>query len=169
MQEYFGDAIILNSEPNGDLDSRISLFTRQYGKLAAKAKSVRKITSKLAGHLQPGFFADVRLVEKSGLQVVDALKRGKSDISLADLYFLDTLLHEAEPDAELWRILVEGRFNWPEVLKLLGWDPKVASCSMCRAKSPQFFYTRNQDFFCENCVSNLPQNDIISLSRINRA
>ncbi|MEK7212689.1 MAG: recombination protein O N-terminal domain-containing protein, partial [Patescibacteria group bacterium] len=51
MQEYLSEAVVLDAVPNGDLDLRVHLFTKKFGKLTAKVKSARKITSKLAGHL----------------------------------------------------------------------------------------------------------------------
>ena len=163
MQEYLTDAVVLNSEPNGDLDSRVSLFTKQFGKLTAKAKSARKITSKLSGHLQPGNLAQARLVEKNGLQIVDALKQKALHIALTDLYFLDRLLAETEPDLKLWQILIGEKFDWSEIFKLLGWDPKEARCAGCNAAAPSFFYVRDQEFFCKSCAANLSKDDIIHL------
>jgi recombinational DNA repair protein (RecF pathway) len=163
MQEYLTAAVVLNSEPNGELDSRISLFTKRFGKLSAKAKSARKITSKLAGHLQPGNLVQARLVEKNGLQVVDVLKQKTLRLAPATLYFLDRLLAETEPEMKLWGILMEEKFNWPEILKLLGWDPKEAKCAGCQSAPPSFFYVREQEFFCKRCVLNLPKDDIIYL------
>ena len=115
MQEYFSDAIVLDRLANGDLDSRIVLFTKHFGKLVAKAKSSRKITSKLSGHLEPGNLVQARLVEKNGLQVVDALKKSRLDVKPADLYFLNQLLAEAEPDSKIWELLIKNQFHWREI------------------------------------------------------
>ncbi|MEK7193558.1 MAG: recombination protein O N-terminal domain-containing protein [Patescibacteria group bacterium] len=151
MREYLSEAIVLDKEPNGDLDVRFSLFTKKFGKLHAKAKSARKITSKLAPHLEPGNLVQVRLVEKNGLQVVDALKKTFLDINLRDLYHLEKILAEGEPDKALWQALIEKRFVWREVLALLGWDPENALCEACEKYNPAYFDTRTQRFLCGNC------------------
>ncbi len=161
MQEYLGEAVILNREPVGDLDLRLSIFTKRFGKFVAKAKSARKITSKLAGHLQPGNLVDARIVEKNGLQIVDVLKKLRLSIAPADLHRLNLILAEAEPDLRLWRELVSGEFGWPEVLKILGWDPSVARCGACNSAEKLAFSIPGQDFFCGNCVSKLDQNEVI--------
>jgi len=112
MQEYVTEAVVLDTVPSAELDVRVSLFTKKFGKLVARAKSVKKITSKLAGHLEPGNIIKIRLVEKKGLQLVDALKErevqslsnsrelesdeGGHTMSPPDLYLLNQILHEAE-------------------------------------------------------------------------
>lgn len=171
MQEYISEAVVLGAYPNGDMDLRVSLFTKRFGKLVAKAKSARKITSKLAGHLQSGNLVQVRLVEKGGLpgqaslQVVDALKNSRLAASLPDLYFLDRLLAEAEPDLELWQAITVEPWGWRRILRILGWDPAEASCRKC-GKKPEYFYPKDQEFFCGNCVriSKIAQDEVIFLS-----
>ncbi len=152
MQEYITEALVLDREPVGELDFRISFFTRKFGKLVAKAKSARKVTSKLSGHLLPGNLADIRLVEKNGLQVVDALKKWTAAAAAPDLSFLNKILAEGEPETALWNKLSSGGFNWPEALKILGWDPEFAVCSVCARPRPEAFNIGGQEFFCRNCL-----------------
>ena len=61
MEEYVTDAIVLEKQPAGESDGRYRLFTERFGRIAAKAKSSRRIISKLAGHLEPGSVAKIRL------------------------------------------------------------------------------------------------------------
>lgn len=150
MQEYFTEAIVLDREPSGELDFRISFFTKRFGKLVAKAKSARKITSKLSGHLTPGSVADVRLIEKNGLQVVDAIKSGAVSAQV-DLHCLNKILADAEPDQILWQKVLLGSLDWGEILTILGWDPKFALCSVCAAPKPEAFSIGGQEFFCHHC------------------
>ena len=161
MQEYVSDAIVLNAEPNGDLDVRFSLFTKQFGKLKAKAKSARKITSKLSPHLQAGNLVRVRIVEKNGLQVVDALKQSSIGISPPTLYFLDQIVAEGVPEPAVWQECLLGSFRWPEILRILGWDPEGASCGACGSANPDLFHVRTQEFFCAGCSLKIPQDEVI--------
>jgi recombinational DNA repair protein (RecF pathway) len=163
MQEYLSEAVVLNVELNGDLNSRIALLTKRYGKLTAKAKSARKITSKLAGHLQPGNVVRVRLVEKSGLQVVDALKERQLAADPAKLYLLEGLLAEGQSEEALWPVLVNRPFSWRAILPLLGWDPSGASCEICGRSSPTRFRPGGQSFLCETCASKLRPNEVFSI------
>src|SRR3989338_4837679 len=168
MQEYLSEAIILDFLPNGDLNGRVVFLTKRFGKLVGRVKSIRKITSKLSGHLQPGNLIQLRMIEKNGLQVVDALKKSRLPaqaglgLSLSELRFLGELLAEAEPEFTIWEMLVTRRFSWNTALKILGWDPDFASCAMCAAKI-EAFHPRTQEFFCKNCASKLRPDEVIYL------
>lgn len=150
MQEYVTDAVVLKKDPLGDLDGRYTLFTKRFGKIVAKAKSSRKITSKLASHLEPGIMTKVRFIETKGTQLIDALKFGQVSMPLADLHALNQLLPDAEPEPELWELLVSNgaRWSWPAVLAILGWDPADAECVTCGAKHPAYFFIPRQEFYC---------------------
>lgn len=162
------EAIILDREATGDLDSRFALFTKRFGKLMAKAKSVRKITSKLSGHLEPGNLVQARLIEKNGLQVVDALKAARLKISTANLYYLNLLLAEAEPDLRLWQELISGNFSWPNTLKILGWDPAEVFCQVCEERPPAAFSIQSQEFFCGGCSLKSGKGELLYLNGIPR-
>lgn len=161
MREYLSEGVVLAAFPNGNLDLRLSVFTKDFGKLRAKAKSARKITSKLAGHLQPGFTVRLRIIEKSGLQIVDALKTGTLEISQTELERLDGLLPEMEPEPAIWPLISGKGLPWPEVLRILGWDPSGAACASCGRQAVAAFRLLNQDFFCSDCASKINPNQLI--------
>lgn len=166
MQEFITDAVVLNKGPSMDFDARYSFFTRRFGKIVGKAKSVRKITSKLAGHLEPGNLVRIRFVERNGgggTQVVDALKDRTLEIALPNLRLLDMMLHEGEPDAALWNELLGApgkAISWPRILRILGWDPAGAACDVC-GKAATHFYIPRQEFFCAVCASKLEQDGLL--------
>jgi recombinational DNA repair protein (RecF pathway) len=165
MQEYVTDAVVLTRRPSGEFDARYTLFTKKFGKMTGRAKSSRKITSKLAGHLEPGSVIKVRFIEKSGVQIVDALKMARVDISQKDLSALEWLIPEMEADAPLWELVTLGSFSWSSIIKTLGWDPAEAVCAGCGRKSPAYFFIPRQEFFCDACVLKLKANEV-SLIRI---
>jgi recombinational DNA repair protein (RecF pathway) len=156
MQEYVSNAVILRKEPMGDIDARYVLFTERFGKVIAKAKSSRKVTSKLAPHLEPGTLSKVRFIETHGTQLIDALKNDRTTVSLQNLHLLSRLLPDAQPEPELWQALLGEQFSWPMVLSILGWDPAEAECSSCAALQPNYFYVPRQEFFCNRCVLKIP-------------
>ncbi|MGC9599067.1 MAG: recombination protein O N-terminal domain-containing protein [Minisyncoccia bacterium] len=173
MQEYVTEAVVLAKEPLRDFDARYSFFTKRFGKLKGKATSARKITSKLAGHLEPGTLAKVRFVERNGrngngVQIADALKYGKLAALLTDLHFLNKMLSEGEPDAALWNELTrehkEERFPWGSALRILGWDPQEAVCEECsKGRKAAAFYIPKQEFFCVVCASKLDRDELLLL------
>ena len=154
MDEYVTDAIVLRKEPTGESDARYTLFTERFGKISAKAKSSRRITSKLAGHLEPGTVTKVRFIDKGSAQIVDALKWFRIDISPNDLRSLGDLLPDMQAEAELWTLLAHQPFSWNDILRTLGWDPRGAPCAICGRKAAWFFIPR-QEFLCNGCVSKM--------------
>ncbi len=157
---YFPEAVVLNREDANDFDSRFSIYAKGYGKFHAKAKSARKILSKLSGHLEPGSLVKIRLVGNGGFQVADALKFGKVEINPPDLYFLDQLLPAEDFDFQIWEILAKsspsassGRepFDWKKILRVLGWDPDHGTCEFCHLGEPAYFDLRGQGFVCADC------------------
>ena len=176
MHEYVTRAVVLAKETRNDADARYAFFTERFGKIVAKAKSSRKIVSKLAGHLEPGTLAAVRIIEQHGTQVVDALKTTRVTIPLAELAALNNLLPEWEPDMALWHEVSAtaaaaqnsdtaaplATFSWARALALLGWDPRGATCANCGRStgtsrfangSTAAFHIPRQEFFCASCAA----------------
>lgn len=157
MQEYTARALILRKEPSRETDLSVTMFTDRFGKVTGKAKSARKITSKLSAHLEPGNLSSIRFVEKGGIQLTDALKESRLPLTPHDLYSLDRLLHPEEPDPQLWEAVIqsgtEKTWDWPRILAFLGWDPRETLCEKCHARKPQYFMLSTQSLYCEQCAT----------------
>lgn len=151
VNEYVSEAIVLAKESQGELDERVSVFTKNSGKFTAKVKSSRRITSKLSPHLEPGNRIRVRLVEKGNLQIVDALKSARLSPPPHFFYLLSRVLPEGEPERELWELLSEGNYDWKAILAVLGWDPGGATCERCASLNLSAFHIGSQNFFCGVC------------------
>jgi recombinational DNA repair protein (RecF pathway) len=165
MEEYVSNALVLGKYPVGERDARYALFTERFGKMAGRTTSSRKITSKLAGHLEPGTVSKVRFVEKNGTRIVDALKISHAGIAPRDLMLLERILPDAQEDIELWKLLTQEPFSWKTVLATLGWDPRGAVCAVCGGSAAWFFVPR-QEFFCKTCVSKIGKSEV-SLIQVN--
>lgn len=153
MQEYITDAIVLDKVDSGELDSRVFLYTKDFGKIIAKAKSLRKITSKLAGHLEPANLVAARIVEKNGVQLIDALtikRPEKRPNLLRNLFLVKELAGEWQADSELWEFLGKDSAG-SEILSILGFDPIFAKCNYCQKEKPEAFYTQDFHFYCQKC------------------
>lgn len=167
MIEYFTKAFVLDSENINELDKLVYLYTEELGKVVARAKSARKITSKLAAYLEPLNFIRVRLIEKNGFQVVDALNFNRiavSPQSLAINRFIKEMTAEIQPDKKLWRFirrLADKNFSYRPLLKILGFDPDFARCQICDSRSVAYFSKNDHIFFCRQCSSKVPKNEII--------
>lgn len=56
-------AIILKREPYNENDSRVFVYTRDFGKLQLIARGTQKLSSKLAGHIEPLNFCDMMIIK----------------------------------------------------------------------------------------------------------
>lgn len=155
MYEHVTQALVLARYPHGEADLRVSLFTRDLGRLVATAISGRKITSKLAPHLEEGSVASVRLIEQKGIRVADALTVKSGVRSLAECLLLDRLLPENVAEPEVWRIATASRVDWFAALAALGWDPAHGTCAAC-GKAPALFVLRSQEFLCAEHAPHAP-------------
>lgn len=183
MIEYFTEALVLDTEDAGELDKSIYLYTKELGKVKAKAKSIRKITSKLAAHLQPLSFVKIRLVEKNGFQITDALTIGRIKISqqapleipfltgqaLAVLQFIKEMTFELQPDKNLWLLIKKifqdlrdnKKISYQPLLKALGFASDFARCNVCASKFIPYFSKTEQVFLCRRCALKVPQDELI--------
>ena len=163
MNERMTEALVLSIQQTGEADGRVTLFTRDFGKVVARAKSMYKPTSKLAAHLQPLSVCQVRLVEKKGVQVVDAVRRhtyapqGSTSAELIRMLgaaeLLRELTHPGQHDPVVWGLIASGHLASRGLLKALGFDPDHARCSRCEKNPPRYFLTRETVYICEPCAS----------------
>ncbi len=152
--EYFTEAIVIDKEPIGEADLQIYLYTKDLGRITARAISARKIISKLASHLEPLSRVQVRLVQKNRFQVVDAVRTGslpRSPAVLRILRLVKDLTGEGQADLELWNILESGNATGASVLGALGFDSQYAVCENCGNEKPSHFVFGRLEYICASC------------------
>ncbi|MEX2053981.1 MAG: recombination protein O N-terminal domain-containing protein [Candidatus Colwellbacteria bacterium] len=167
MNEYYTPALVLGIHPRNDKDAQFILYTKDLGKIYATAKSVRKITSKLAGHLKIGSLLDARIVARgASFQLIDGLSREsicKDPEILRFLNFLDNTIPQQQPDQRLWYTVREaistGKLSAPiyrYLLQLMGFTSEgdLIICHGCR-KGDEVVYFHAPDiiFLCSGCLS----------------
>lgn len=160
MREYATEGLVLQREPAGEIDWRVTLFTRDFGKLTAKVKSGRRITSKLAPHLEPLNVVMLRLIEKGGFQVADALRMSRlpqEHFSL--LRFLADTTMEGGPDHALWTLIERHEVSPRRILFALGLDPRSASCSRCGVPEAAWLVFSDASYRCTKCERMLPASE----------
>ncbi len=162
MTEVFTQALVLDREPKNESDAYLILYTKELGKIFALAKSLRKITSKLSGHLVLGSVIQARIVGDDNFQLVDALGRGtpESPELFKFLNFVKLMTPLYLPDLPFWyeveRVLDNQSFGKPayrRLLKVLGFDSKFAECSQCGKTTVAYFAAPDIIFLCRNCLS----------------
>ena len=109
----------------------MTLYTEDFGKVSVKAKSIRKITSKLSAHTEPGTLSQLRLVGKNPFQkvkgsfwLVDGLMEKKLFSDFLFLEVIKTLTVEFHADRDLWRFLLEGKSDQAALFTILGFHPR---------------------------------------------
>jgi len=153
MRELVTDAIVLDKEPVREFDARVSLFTKELGRVTAVVTSARKIISKLSPHVEPLMVSEVRLTEKGGMHLTDALQ--KKSLPHAAFPILNIIKKLSEPyaaDGELWASLTSDGATAKEALRILGFDPTFARCDHCLREKPEFFVFEGSAYFCDRCI-----------------
>ena len=154
MVEYFTKAIVLGKEDVRDHDSRVFLYCQNLGKISAKATSLRKITSKLAAHMEPGTIAEVRLINKNSFQLADAVKIAalpKNPKTVRVLEIVKELSADSQFDQNLWNYFFSGELTSEKALEILGYAIDFASCHNCGSKNPTRFLLNELAYHCESC------------------
>jgi len=175
MREYLTEALVLDKNEVNEADLLVDLYTKELGRLKAKVTSGQKITSKLSPHLEPLTFSLVRLTEKNGFTVADALTQNRlihlrrSAVIFAKglklLAAIRQLIFSEEIDPKLWfwlkKSLTKGDIFFSQFLKILGYDPKLAKCHKCHSKFIKYFLVEDQIFLCRNCGFKVPENALL--------
>ncbi len=161
MPTYQTEGIVIGRTNFGEADRIIRLLTPEHGKLSAVAKGVRKIKSRLGGHLE--LFANTQLSLATGrnLDVITSarlrwypheLTSSYEQVNLAYLFarLIDRTAPEQTPQPELFAHLAEalGVVNngaggeltelWFKLrlLNLIGYRPELGRCLICGINAP---------------------------------
>ncbi len=160
-ETYNLKAIILKREPFRECDARITLYSRERGKLELIARGAKKIRSKMAGHLEPITLASIMAVrgkiydyvggvasEKCFSGVKGSLE--KSGVAGEAIHAFNRHVKKEERDEKVFNLLLDflnvindsrkdnGRallhiFSF-RLLSILGYRPELKSCVVCGEK-----------------------------------
>ncbi len=158
IRQYQVSAVVIRQHPLGEADRRVTLYTRERGKLSAVAKGVNKPRSKFAAGLQLFSHARIQLAAGRSLEVVtqvqpvDMCRRLREDWArytyacyVAEL--LDALTDEQAPDPACFDLLLATlqaldaggepatlvRGFELKLLAHLGYGPELNVCASCGA------------------------------------
>ena len=152
------EAIILNTHDVGEADRFCILFTKERGKIAARARSVRKLGSKMGGSLLPMQHVKLQAREGSaGFMVSDVQKVSTFDCrdisaflsAQQGMELLLNTLHDEEPMKDLFEAtlhFLQRCSDHPEhsvlpftirLLKILGMLPDAENAYFANCSSAQ--------------------------------
>ena len=154
---YKSEAVVIKRSDLGEADKILTIFTPHFGKLRVVAKGVRKVTSRLAGHVELFTRSQMLLAKARNLDIVtqsetmDAYRPLHDDLSrIAHASYAAELLDALTPDAlenypvykltaETLRLLSEDAdadrvLRWFELqlLGYMGYAPELGKCVECR-------------------------------------
>jgi DNA repair protein RecO (recombination protein O) len=189
---YKTEAIILRTRKLGEADRILTLFTPAFGKMEAKAKGVRKTTSRLSGHLQPLNRCMLQLAQGHVSDVVTGCETLASFRALREnLELLSRALYVAELADRLsadhvqslpsYRLLLDTlirlesgadpdtalRFFEMRLLDQSGFRPEIERCVGCgNALGPvdNFFAPVAGGAVCRGCVPGLAGPRVMTLN-----
>jgi recombinational DNA repair protein (RecF pathway) len=115
---YDTPALVMKRWPQREANSSFLLYTRELGRILARAQSIRKVTSKLAPALQVGSLSSVSLVRgRGGWRLVGAAAKralllsssaSKQIVIERFLRLLARLVPEQATDRDLYYIISHG-------------------------------------------------------------
>lgn len=165
MPNYQTPAIVIGRTNFGEADRIIRLITPEHGKITAVAKGVRKIKSRLGGHLE--LFADTELSLATGrnLDIITSARLrwyphelaqnyARLELAYAFARLIDRMAQEHTPQPELHAHLADAlrvlNTNTPgpltelwfklRLLALTGFRPELDHCLVCGQNSPAAAY-----------------------------
>lgn len=155
MGVYHADALVIRSREYGESDRLLTLFSREYGKIQAVAKGVRKPKSRQRAGAQLFTYAEYLLHKGKSLDTVNQVSPRESfphlwtdlDMSMAATAIaelLDLATLPGQPHPELFTLTFSSLFlvescdpalvQCTYALKLmnyLGYRPRLRSCAEC--------------------------------------
>lgn len=183
--------IVLNQKDWRENDRLFSVYTKDFGKLQLSGIGMKKIKSKLAGHLASFGVVDL-LIAKS--KVCDKIAGAHLavpfdfDLSTDFLYLsviyeiLEKSISQQQPDQQIWLLLINSMkrlklaknidekkfvtiFFLYNLLRLLGYLPQLNYCLKCQKSNKSFVFSLSENgLLCSDCQSSVDK-DIILISQ----
>ena len=177
-QSVIVTGMVLNIMPISEYDKRITILTKERGKITAFAKGARRPNSQLLAATNPFCFGEFELFEgKSSYNVSKAsihnyFRELTADVEAAYLgfYFLefaDYFCQENNDEKEMLKLLYQSlrALGSPaldndlvravfelKAITINGEGPSVFSCMHCQSKEDiHYFSVKRGGIFCKNC------------------
>jgi DNA repair protein RecO (recombination protein O) len=164
MHSFSVDALVLTRKDFGEADRLLTVFSRTLGKQRLIAKGVRRATSRMAPHVEPGRRSKLFVVERKGLSLVTQAETHELFLSpnndletMHDTFRLlevaSNILEEGQRDSRVFDLLMNAlraaataessqvgairvAFSL-QALGLLGYQLELTSCLACSRRLAQ--------------------------------
>ncbi len=172
--------IVLRGHNFGEADRILEVYSEDFGKIKVVAKGVRRIKSRLAGHVEPFMYAEFMLAEGrselltlTGARALEQYEFVRRDLGrLAAASYIAELVSKLTPEGQLSRRFPEllrdsltrlnshydpakvvAYYEW-QAIATAGWEPDLYHCTECGNRLyPQSlaFSLRYQGVLCKEC------------------
>lgn len=187
--------VVLRGTNFKEADRILEIYSDQLGKVRAVAKGVRKIKSRLAGHLEPFTYVDLMLAQGRGdlaavtgakaIEHYAGLRRNLKAVAAAS--YLAELVGRLTPDGQASRRFptllraalraldaghdprrVVSYYEW-QAVGVAGWEPSLRSCASCH--EPLFpgglsFSVGLDGVLCKGCHVHDPSGRAVSAEAV---
>lgn len=110
---------MLNKIPYGEYDALYDMYTKEFGKIRARAQGIRKEGAKLKGHLEPLSMTRVtfvlgkhgeRLTHATLIRFFEGMRQSKEKLfaGLRIAALMDEKSFSGQKDEHLWELLLES-------------------------------------------------------------
>lgn len=190
---YRCHGVILRRRNLGEADSIFTIYAEPLGKFDAIAKGIRKVRSKMRGHIEPLVYADMLVARGRNLDVLtqaqtidpflgirDDLAQGAAAVYCAEL--VDRLIADHGQQEGVLEMLVAvlGTLNagaGPQVVRQFelemlaasGYELQLDVCNICGSKLPEeetLFSAAAGGLVCRQCRGRAGQGRLISVRTI---
>ena len=184
--------IVLRRTNLGEADRIITFITPSLGKIKAVARGVRRIKSRMAGHLELFGEVSLMLAEGRNLDVITSARLVQSFDGISSSYepltygylfaeMVDKLTQESHPQPELYQALREcyAELNQNQATALvelffklrllgaLGYRPNLEQCAVCQKALSGTEYFLNPEFGgIVDSACNIARSGVISQNQI---
>jgi DNA repair protein RecO (recombination protein O) len=191
---YKTEAIVLRQRRLAEADRILTIYTPTLGKLDVKARGVRRVTSRMSGHLQPLTRCMLQIAQGHATDVVAGCETLESFPALAgDLdrlsravyvaELIDRFIPEQSQSYPTYRLLLDTlrrlgesdhpdtvlRFTEIHLLDQCGFRPELESCVSCGTTllpEQNFFAPQSGGAVCRPCASGVPGTRVLTLNAL---
>lgn len=191
---YNTEALVLKHADLGEADRVLTLFTPYDGKLRAVARGVRRMTSKVGGHVEPLTHCSLMLAQGRQLETISQSQTIESFAAIRnDLWRTAQALHlmeltdaftaEKSGNYPVYKLLLDALHHLSAMrphpiffrhfeLQLLGhagYQPQLHECVNCRVPVqpiPNFFSFSGGGVLCPDCAHTEPVVQPISVNAL---
>lgn len=194
LKIYKTEAIVLKHIDLGEADRILTLYTPNQGKVRAVARGVRRMKSRLGGHVEPLINCSLMLSHGRTLEVVSQgqtienflLIRNDLKLTVQAIYLVeltDAFTSERIENYPVYKLLLDSlhllarvpnaeilfRYFELQLLGHVGYEPQLYKCLNCKARIEpveNFFSASGGGILCPNCAHTEPVVQPISVDAL---